>query len=160
MRLAMIDPTDFLAVSRAVLEVISSRTGYPVDFLDIDLSIEHDLGWDDFKWREIAGDLQALFPGASDPEREKFQTARDLAGWFFTGSPEDIPPPKPFVPREQIPTPEQPVALLGDEQGQEVGNRDEGPKTDKLPPYPETLSCYRGAPTTRIPQPRPLDGQS
>ncbi|MFF4548813.1 SDR family oxidoreductase [Streptomyces sp. NPDC001406] len=44
-------------VERVVLEIISERTGYPVDMIEPDLDLEADLSIDSIKRAEIAGEL-------------------------------------------------------------------------------------------------------
>ncbi len=81
---------DVLAV---VLEIISERTGYPVDMIESDLDLEADLSIDSIKRAEIAGELaQRLGIGGGgdltvlgDAELEdlaKARTAASITGWL------------------------------------------------------------------------------
>jgi hypothetical protein len=93
-RLATIDPTDFQAVSHAVLETISLHMGYPFENLHIDRSIQYDLWVNGGREGKIVDDLQALFPNAPRPEAGIFRRCRDMVLWFYTGPTADIPRPE------------------------------------------------------------------
>ncbi|MEU1191163.1 SDR family oxidoreductase [Streptomyces sp. NPDC005859] len=77
-------PTD---VQQVVLEIISERTGYPVDMIEPDLDLEADLSIDSIKRAEIAGELaRRLGAGAGadltsmdDDELEELAKARTAA---------------------------------------------------------------------------------
>ncbi|MEV6117365.1 SDR family NAD(P)-dependent oxidoreductase [Streptomyces sp. NPDC052109] len=78
-------------VARAVLEIISERTGYPVDMIEPDLDLEADLSIDSIKRAEIAGELArrlGIAGGAEvldDAELEeltKARTAAAVTGWL------------------------------------------------------------------------------
>ena len=97
-------------VLRVVLEIISERTGYPVDMIEPDLDLEADLSIDSIKRAEIAGELaQRLGIGGGmdvasldDAELEdlaKARTAASVTSWLsarLTGpaaeTPADVPP--------------------------------------------------------------------
>ncbi|MGW4563783.1 SDR family NAD(P)-dependent oxidoreductase, partial [Streptomyces sp. NPDC004561] len=72
-------------VARAVLEIISERTGYPVDMIEPDLDLEADLSIDSIKRAEIAGELAkrlGIAGGADlldDAELEDLTKARTAA---------------------------------------------------------------------------------
>ncbi|MGW5652000.1 SDR family NAD(P)-dependent oxidoreductase [Streptomyces humi] len=78
-------------VERVVLEIISERTGYPVDMIEPDLDLEADLSIDSIKRAEIAGELAKRLgiAGAAraldDSELEelaKARTAAAVTGWL------------------------------------------------------------------------------
>lgn len=80
-------------VQQVVLEIISERTGYPVDMIEPDLDLEADLSIDSIKRAEIAGELaRRLGAGAGadltsmdDDELEelaKARTAAAVTGWL------------------------------------------------------------------------------
>ncbi|MEU2421552.1 SDR family NAD(P)-dependent oxidoreductase [Streptomyces sp. NPDC007851] len=82
------EPAD---VGRVVLEIISERTGYPVDMIEPDLDLEADLSIDSIKRAEIAGELAKRLgiAGAAraldDSELEelaKARTAAAVTGWL------------------------------------------------------------------------------
>ncbi|WP_406005596.1 SDR family oxidoreductase [Streptomyces sp. NBC_00637] len=74
-------------VQQVVLEIISERTGYPVDMIEPDLDLEADLSIDSIKRAEIAGELaRRLGAGAGadlasmdDDELEELAKARTAA---------------------------------------------------------------------------------
>ncbi|MET7570269.1 SDR family NAD(P)-dependent oxidoreductase [Streptomyces sp. NPDC005492] len=80
-------------VLRVVLEIISERTGYPVDMIEPDLDLEADLSIDSIKRAEIAGELAgrlgigggADIASLDDAELEdlaKARTAASVTGWL------------------------------------------------------------------------------
>ncbi|MGW2284519.1 SDR family NAD(P)-dependent oxidoreductase [Streptomyces phaeochromogenes] len=81
---------DVLAV---VLEIISERTGYPVDMIEPDLDLEADLSIDSIKRAEIAGELakrlgagggvdDARLDDAELEDLAKARTAASVTGWL------------------------------------------------------------------------------
>ncbi|MFF3884290.1 SDR family NAD(P)-dependent oxidoreductase [Streptomyces sp. NPDC001914] len=74
-------------VQRMVLEIISERTGYPLDMIEPDLDLEADLSIDSIKRAEIAGELArrlgagngADLIGVDDAELEELAKARTAA---------------------------------------------------------------------------------
>ncbi|WP_405773023.1 SDR family NAD(P)-dependent oxidoreductase [Streptomyces sp. NBC_01538] len=94
---------DVLAV---VLEIISERTGYPVDMIEPDLDLEADLSIDSIKRAEIAGELaQRLGVGGggdltvlADAELEelaKARTAASVTAWLAARLTTTTPAPAP-----------------------------------------------------------------
>lgn len=88
------EPLTEADVVKTVLEIISERTGYPIDMIEPDLDLEADLSIDSIKRAEIAGELATrLGSGAdarqlSDPELEelaKARTAAAIAAWLTAG---------------------------------------------------------------------------
>ncbi|MEV6291970.1 SDR family oxidoreductase [Streptomyces sp. NPDC051896] len=78
-------------VERVVLEIISERTGYPVDMIEPDLDLEADLSIDSIKRTEIAGELAkrlgiagsaAMLDDAELEELAKARTAAAVTGWL------------------------------------------------------------------------------
>ncbi|MGW0767476.1 SDR family oxidoreductase [Streptomyces sp. NPDC002676] len=78
-------------VARVVLEIISERTGYPVDMIEPDLDLEADLSIDSIKRAEIAGELAkrlgiaggaAVLDDAELEELAKARTAAAVTGWL------------------------------------------------------------------------------
>ncbi|WP_406453150.1 SDR family oxidoreductase [Streptomyces sp. NBC_01622] len=103
-------------VLRVVLEIISERTGYPVDMIEPDLDLEADLSIDSIKRAEIAGELaQRLGIGGGadiasldDAELEdlaKARTAASVTGWLAARLTESAPvadaAPADSAPQEQ-----------------------------------------------------------
>ncbi|WP_405990161.1 SDR family oxidoreductase [Streptomyces sp. NBC_00986] len=80
-------------VLRVVLEIISERTGYPVDMIEPDLDLEADLSIDSIKRAEIAGELAgrlgigggmdvATLDDAELEDLAKARTAASVTGWL------------------------------------------------------------------------------
>jgi len=98
--------------------VVSERTGYPPEMLDLDLDLEADLGIDSIKRIEILGNFQHLYASpdrpVGDKEMEKLTTIRTLRGiieWLMkassTASPvqqaaEDLPAAREAGNAEQV----------------------------------------------------------
>ncbi len=60
-----------LALAPKLLEVVSDKTGYPVEMLELDMDMEADLGIDSIKRVEILGALQDAFPELPQPNLEE-----------------------------------------------------------------------------------------
>ncbi|MFG3016744.1 SDR family NAD(P)-dependent oxidoreductase [Streptomyces cinerochromogenes] len=80
-------------VERVVREIISERTGYPVDMIEPDLDLEADLSVDSIKRAEIAGELAQrlgiaggahLLADAELEELAKARTAAAVTAWLTT----------------------------------------------------------------------------
>ncbi|MFI9804133.1 SDR family NAD(P)-dependent oxidoreductase [Streptomyces sp. NPDC052301] len=78
-------------VERVVLEIISERTGYPVDMIEPGLDLEADLSIDSIKRAEIAGELAQrlgiaggaeMLDDAELEELTKARTAAAVTGWL------------------------------------------------------------------------------
>jgi acyl transferase domain-containing protein/NAD(P)H-dependent flavin oxidoreductase YrpB (nitropropane dioxygenase family)/NADP-dependent 3-hydroxy acid dehydrogenase YdfG len=123
-----------------VLDIISERTGYPADMIEVDLDLEADLSVDSIKRTEIAGELAnrlGIGGGAGRPadaeieDLVKARTARTIADWLrsriepgatppaIEEKPIEAPappvPPKRLIPRRTAtaaPTPADPGAAL------------------------------------------------
>jgi polyketide-type polyunsaturated fatty acid synthase PfaA len=55
-------------IQPALLEVVSEKTGYPVEMLEMDMDMESDLGIDSIKRVEILGAMQERFPSLPEVE--------------------------------------------------------------------------------------------
>ncbi|WP_059011107.1 type I polyketide synthase [Streptomyces specialis] len=92
-------PRDVLGT---VLDVISDRTGYPVDMLEPGLDLEADLSIDSIKRTEIAGELAVRLGGSasltlSDDEVEELsgaRTAAAIADWLSARGSTTTPSPE------------------------------------------------------------------
>ncbi|WP_414624207.1 beta-ketoacyl synthase N-terminal-like domain-containing protein [Calothrix sp. CCY 0018] len=62
---------DFDTLSQALLAVVSDKTGYPSEMLELDMDIEADLGIDSIKRVEIIGALQEQVPDLPQPNLEE-----------------------------------------------------------------------------------------
>ncbi|MFH9862987.1 SDR family oxidoreductase [Streptomyces sp. NPDC017202] len=113
-------------VQRVVLEIISERTGYPVDMIEPDLDLEADLSIDSIKRAEIAGELARRLGAGSGAdlssmadadleELAKARTAAAVTGWLTArlgtpAAPETAAPPDEPVPVADGPAPAEAVA--------------------------------------------------
>jgi hypothetical protein len=126
----MIDPTDFRAVCRVVVEVVAESTGYPAVSIGLDQSLYSDLGVEVGTFREI---LAALAPRLPAPHAYTVgvETVRELVNCYYVdpSASGSGPPPRPS-----------PLS-------------DGSPPTDRLPPHPETIRNFgRGTKTRRMPR--------
>jgi polyketide-type polyunsaturated fatty acid synthase PfaA len=62
---------DSSTVGEALLAVVSEKTGYPTEMLELGMDMEADLGIDSIKRVEILGALQELFPDLPRPNPEQ-----------------------------------------------------------------------------------------
>ena len=63
---------------QSMLEVVSEKTGYPVEMLDLDMEIEADLGIDSIKRVEILGTMMDLYPDLPEVNPEELAELRTL----------------------------------------------------------------------------------
>jgi polyketide-type polyunsaturated fatty acid synthase PfaA len=66
-------------VATALLNVVSEKTGYPSEMLELDMDMEADLGIDSIKRVEILGAMRTQFPDLPKVEPEAFAEMRTLA---------------------------------------------------------------------------------
>ncbi len=81
-------PAPAVDVTAVALEVVSEKTGYPVEMLDLDMEMEAGLGIDSIKQVEILSELQARIPGVPEIEPSELatlRTLRDVADKLSTG---------------------------------------------------------------------------
>ena len=71
---------DVETIKQVLLGVVSEKTGYPTDMLDLDMDVEADLGIDSIKRVEIMGALQERFPGSPQAGPEQMGELRSLGG--------------------------------------------------------------------------------
>jgi acyl carrier protein len=72
---ATIDPS---GLREALLEIVSEKTGYPVETLEMDMDMEADLGIDSIKRVEILGAMQDRFPALPKLEAAALAELRTL----------------------------------------------------------------------------------
>src|SRR4029453_10328086 len=105
-------PAPSRAASEILLAVVAEKTGYPVEMLALDMSLDADLGIDSIKRVEILSALAERIPGAPAAKPEdlgRFPTLRDVVA-FLGGGEAPAPPataptavPAPPVPAAQAP---------------------------------------------------------
>jgi acyl transferase domain-containing protein len=69
---------DITTLSQTLLSVVSDKTGYPVEMLDLSMDMEVDLGIDSIKRVEILGGLLELYPDLPQPNPEELGQLRTL----------------------------------------------------------------------------------
>ena len=80
------------------LEVVSEKTGYPVEMLDLDMEMEAGLGIDSIKQVEILSELQERVPGLPEiapSELASLRTLRDVADKLRPAEPSAASEPEP-----------------------------------------------------------------
>ncbi|MEV1066405.1 SDR family oxidoreductase [Streptomyces sp. NPDC050263] len=101
---ASVEPAGAVDVQQVVLEIISERTGYPIDMIEPDLDLEADLSIDSIKRAEIAGELAKRLGAGADAdltsmgddeleELAKARTAAAVTDWLTArlGAPAPVP---------------------------------------------------------------------
>ena len=67
-----------LGIAATLLEVVSEKTGYPIEMLELDMGMDSDLGIDSIKRVEILSTLQERLPGTPAIGPEHLGTLRTL----------------------------------------------------------------------------------
>ena len=101
---------------QALLEVISERTGYPVEMLELDMSLDADLGIDSIKRVEILSALQERLPDAPAVKPEHLgtlQTLRQIVAHLEAGAPSATTVIVPLPAAAQAPHSNQPTLAAG-----------------------------------------------
>lgn len=70
--------TDKETLVEKLLEIVSEKTGYPLDALDASLDLEADLGIDSIKRVEILSSLEEIFPNLTIEDSQKVVTLKTL----------------------------------------------------------------------------------
>ena len=85
-------------VRRFVLELVSEKTGYPVEMLDLELDLEADLGVDTVKQAELFAAVRTHFglDRREDLRLSDYNTLAKVIGYVLDGLPRAVPqPPAP-----------------------------------------------------------------
>jgi acyl transferase domain-containing protein/acyl carrier protein len=69
---------DFEDLTQTLLNIVSDKTGYPAEMLEIQMDMEADLGIDSIKRVEILGTLMDLYPGLPQPNPDELAELRTL----------------------------------------------------------------------------------
>jgi acyl carrier protein len=92
------DATNAADVTQDLLAIVSEKTGYPAEMLDLSMDMEADLGIDSIKRVEIMGALQETHPGLGEIGAEALGELRTLASILdyvtHTSSVMEAAPPK------------------------------------------------------------------
>jgi acyl transferase domain-containing protein/acyl carrier protein len=99
-----------VTVAQVLVEVVSEKTGYPADMLDLGMALDTDLGIDSIKRVEILSALQERLPDAPVVRPEHLGTLHTLrhVADFLAGHPGTNGTAKPVPPTSLAPAP--PVA--------------------------------------------------
>jgi len=115
-----------VSFSNALLKVVSEKTGYPQEMLDVNMDMEADLGIDSIKRVEILGAVQQEMPDLPRPEPEalaEMRTLQHIIDYMGAGAPQAAPttaaPAPASMPVSAAPTPVTPAA-----QAQAVSDED------------------------------------
>lgn len=65
-------------LTTGLLEIVSEKTGYPVEMLELDMDLEADLGIDSIKRVEILGSLEERYPALPASDTEVLSQTRTL----------------------------------------------------------------------------------
>ena len=124
-------------VTKEVLALVSEKTGYPEDMLDLDLDLEADLGIDTIKQAELFADLRKKFalPSAERLKIADFPTLRHIIRWVEERkAPADPRPEDPRVlPKASLPP-------VSETDGARVEGGSLGQGGDSTPDVAETSS--------------------
>ena len=108
---------DVATLSQTLLNIVSDKTGYPTEMLEMSMDIEADLGIDSIKRVEILGALLEIYPDLPQPNPEELgqlRTLAEIAEYIKTLAPGNSAEPvtvKPVAePSNQVIEPEQPKA--------------------------------------------------
>ncbi|NEO92041.1 MAG: hypothetical protein F6K56_18065, partial [Moorea sp. SIO3G5] len=66
------------ALGESLLNVVSDKTGYPAEMLELDMDLEADLGIDSIKRVEIMGSVQDIYPELPKVSPEALAEKRTL----------------------------------------------------------------------------------
>ncbi|BBD62329.1 beta-ketoacyl synthase [Nostoc sp. HK-01] len=69
---------DVSDLDKNLLAIISDKTGYPVEMLELEMDMEADLGIDSIKRVEILGGLQEMYPNLPKPNLEELAEKRSI----------------------------------------------------------------------------------
>jgi acyl transferase domain-containing protein/acyl carrier protein/NAD(P)-dependent dehydrogenase (short-subunit alcohol dehydrogenase family) len=79
--------------AKVLLKIVSEKTGYPIDMLDLEMNLDSDLGIDSIKRVEILSALQEAMPGLptiSPDELGQLQTLHSITELFVSEQEETI----------------------------------------------------------------------
>ena len=106
------------ALTQSLLEVVSAKTGYPVDMLDLDMQVEADLGIDSIKRVEILGamaDRHPELPAFKLEELAELRTLTEVVAYIAARLPAAGPAaPAPRQALAATPAPPPTTARAGD----------------------------------------------
>jgi acyl transferase domain-containing protein len=96
---------ELLGAQTVLLEVVAEKTGYPVEMLELDMSLDTDLGIDSIKRVEILSALQTRMPEAPVVKPEdlgRLQTLRQIVAFLGAGEGDKLKVQKLKVEKGEI----------------------------------------------------------
>ena len=105
----------FEEVKAFLLDLVSEKTGYPTDILDLELDLEADLGIDTVKQAELFSAVREHFgiPRREDLMLVEYNTLNKVIGFVFDSQAAlSAPVPSKSPAAESVPVPEQPVEAV------------------------------------------------
>ncbi|MBE9006344.1 SDR family NAD(P)-dependent oxidoreductase [Fortiea sp. LEGE XX443] len=136
---------DLSNLSQTLLNVVSDKTGYPSEMLELSMDMEADLGIDSIKRVEILGGLLELYPSLPQPNPEALAQLRTLGQ---------------IVEYIQQPTEvtEKKILSIETPQHQSLEKKTEqGKNSSPLHPVPPSLICRSPVKLKFLPEPDVLD---
>jgi len=76
--ISQISSSELEGLTQSLLEVVSDKTGYPSEMLELEMDMEADLGIDSIKRVEILGAMQELYPNMPPVNPEELAELRTL----------------------------------------------------------------------------------
>ncbi len=113
--------TDTAQLEKALLEVVSEKTGYPAEMLELNMDMEADLGIDSIKRVEIFGALTAQYPemaGINPNELTELRTLGEIVGYVGKKGGAAVAEPKVKVKVEPTAATEAPAVQTGTDSAQ------------------------------------------
>ncbi|HIG26503.1 MAG TPA: SDR family NAD(P)-dependent oxidoreductase [Verrucomicrobiales bacterium] len=93
----------FTEAEEVLLKIVSEKTGYPLEMLNVDMGLDSDLGIDSIKRVEIMSTLQIEMPEAPEIKAEhlgQFQTIREIVNFITESLPQRKEPSSDSQPSE------------------------------------------------------------
>jgi len=131
-----------------LLAVVAEKTGYPASLLNLDMTLDGDLGVDSIKRVEILSALQDKLPDAPAVKPEhlgRLHSLRDVAD-FLAGGTAPVPVPLPVPAMSPVVNIPRPPQLLPDSEMPNtvaVADMSDVPPLSELAPKTETVSSIR-----------------
>lgn len=97
-------PSEVDAVRKSILSLMSEKTGYPEDMLDVDLDLEADLGVDTVKQAEMFAAIRERYNIPRDPNAKlrDFPTLKHVIEFVYSKRP-DLAAPAPSLLKQEGP---------------------------------------------------------
>ncbi|AHJ27705.1 type I polyketide synthase [Nodularia spumigena CS-584] len=105
---------DAATLSQTLLTIVSDKTGYPSEMLEMSMDIEADLGIDSIKRVEILGALLEIYPDLPQPNPEELaqlRTLAEIAEYIKTLAPENSGAPATIKEVLEAEHPEEETAI-------------------------------------------------